>query len=318
MTTVLTLLGALAALIAVILGLGAVRTRTLTDQAEAAVPRTGALQAVPGGAVHYVESGPAEAPPVLLIHGLGGQLQHYTYALAPLLARDFRVIAIDRPGSGWSERDGADKAALPEQARMIAEFLQARGIERPTVVGHSLGGAVALALALDHPDRVGPLALLCPLSHPLGTIQPVFRGLDVGAPWLRKLLGATIAAPMAERMADRTLAAVFAPEAAPADFVTRGGAALGLRPKGYVGASEDLTAAGPSIGPMVKRYPDLQAKGGILYGADDALLSPAAHGEALAAVTPLTLETLPGRGHMIPITAPEDCAAFIRRMAALR
>lgn len=293
------------------------RTRRLAREAEAAVPRAGQMQAVTGGAIHYVESGPEGAPPVVLIHGLGGQLQHMTYGLAPLLARDFRVIALDRPGCGWSERDGEGRASLAEQARMIAEFLEARGTGPATVVGHSLGGAVALALALNHPERVAALALLCPLTHPEPATPPVFRGLDVRTPGFRKFLAHTVSAPMAVKMAETTLNTVFAPEPWPKDFLTRGGGALGLRPKGYIAASEDLAAATPGVAALVPRYAELKAPGGVLFGAEDALLAPRRHGEALAEAAPgIIAETLPGRGHMIPITAPEDCAGFVRRMAA--
>ncbi len=276
------------------------------------------MVAVPGGAIHAVETGDPAKPPVLLIHGLAANLRNF-YRLAPLLERDFRVIAIDRPGSGYSSRDDDALAALPAQARMIAAFLDAEGIERPAVVGHSLGGAVALALALDHPEKVGALALLCPLTHAEPGPPDIFKGLAVGSPWMRRLLGHTLAVPVAKRMTQASLEAVFDPEPVPADFLTEGGAALGLRPEGFIAPSADLMEGNAGIAAQSARYGSLETPGGVLFGAEDRILSPERHAGALVAAAPhLTDERLEGRGHMIPVTDPEGCAGFVRRMAALR
>ena len=301
--------------IAAVLGGLHLLTRRIAAQAEAAIPPVGTFTEVPGGRIHWTEQG--EGPPLLCIHGLGGALQNYTYALAPLLARDFRVIVVDRPGCGHSERRGPEAATLPEQARMIAAFLDAIGVETAAVVGHSLGGAVALQLARQHPGKVRALALLCPLTQPLDAPPAPFRGLAVATPWLRRLLARTLAVPMARRMGEATLRAVFAPEPVPDDFLVRGGGALGLRPKGFLGASEDLVAVPAAAAALAARHREPIAPGGILYGAEDAVLDPERQGRASAEALPgFVYETLPGRGHMIPFTAPEAAADFVRRMAA--
>ncbi|MEM1313706.1 MAG: alpha/beta fold hydrolase [Pseudomonadota bacterium] len=292
-------------------------TNRLAAQAEAAIPQKGLVRAVPGGRLHYVESGPQDAPAVVLIHGLGGQLQHFDYGVAEGLASEFRVIAVDRPGCGWSDRDGAGQAPIGEQGRMIGALLDELGVEKPTLVGHSLGGAIALAMALDRPEKTGALALLCPLTHEVAATIPVFKPLEVRSSFMRGLIGATLAAPLSKRNGPAALTAVFAPEPWPEDFPLRGGGALGLRPKAFVTASEDLAAVAPAIKTQIPRYGDLKAPGGILYGASDEILAPAVHGEPMQAHG-LAYEALEGRGHMIPITRPEACVDFIRRMAGLR
>ena len=291
-------------------------TRNLTAKAEDLVPRTGDMQRVAGGRIHFVESGPEDAPPVVLIHGLSGQLQNFTYALTEKLAKNHRVIALDRPGCGYSERDD-DRTSLHAQAGMIADFLDQRGIRKPVVAGHSLGGAVAVALALDHQENVGALALICPLTHKQSTAPDVFKGLEVRNPTLRKLIGNTIAAPMAKRTTDVALTAVFKPEPWPEDFIVRAGGALGMRPKGFISASEDLVSAEAAMPGLAARYAkDLKVPGGVLYGASDNILSPDAHGAPMEAFG-LSFETLPDRGHMIPLTDPASVADFIERMAKL-
>lgn len=292
-------------------------TRHLGRDVERLVPRIGQMQQVRGGRLHYLDTGPRAAQPLVLIHGLSGQLQHFTYALAEPLARDFRVIAVDRPGCGYSERDSDARAALPEQARMIWELLDALELRNPVLVGHSLGGAVALAMALARPAETGALALLCPLTHPEPRAPGAFDGLAIASPLMRRLVGHTIAVPMGKKNAEVILAQIFTPESCPDDFLTRAGGALGLRPKAFITASADFMAARPGAEAMAARYDrDLKTQGGVLFGASDAILSPARHGSPMAAHG-LAVETVEGRGHMIPLTAPEACLDFIRRMAAL-
>ncbi|TMV07545.1 alpha/beta fold hydrolase [Ruegeria sediminis] len=315
MSMILTVLAVLALLTAAILAGFHLQTRRLTKQGAELVPQIGKVQPVAGGAIHYVEAGDPERQTLVLIHGLSGQLQHYTYALMPELSRDFHVLALDRSGCGYSVRDSAELGALTEQARMIREFLDAQGVTNPVLVGHSLGGAVALAMALDCPHKTAALALLSPLTHPTPGTPPAFKALEIRTGWLRNLIGHTLAVPMARKTAPQVLKAVFAPEPIPTDFLERAGGALGLRPSAFITASQDVVAANAGIGPLAARYPQLAVGGAILFGAEDPIVSPASQGLPMRAYG-LEVEQLAGRGHMIPITAPDDCAAFIRKVAA--
>ncbi|WP_377190732.1 alpha/beta fold hydrolase [Ruegeria meonggei] len=286
-------------------------TRKLTREGTEKVPQPGEVVSVRGGSIHYVEKGDPANPTLIMIHGLAGQLQHYTYALMDRLTDDFHVIAVDRPGSGYSTRDTADLARLPEQARMIMEFLDKKGVSDPVLVGHSMGGAVSLAMALDYPDKVAGLALLAPLTHEMPSTPSVFKPLEIRAEWLRTVIGNTVAVPVATKTAPKTIGAVFDPEPAPADFLDRAGGALGLRPSAFISASQDVIGVDASIGAQSQRYGELNLPGGVLFGAGDVILSPAAHGAPMIQFG-FSYEQLEGMGHMIPITAPDTCAAFIR------
>ncbi len=289
-------------------------TRRLTQQGLNRVPQLGDIVPVRGGSIHYVEKGDPSRQSVVLIHGLTGQLQHFTYALVDLLADDFHVIAVDRPGCGYSTRDTADLGRLPEQARMIQEFLDIRGVSNAILVGHSLGGAVALAMALDYPEKTKALALLAPLTRKLPGTPQVFKPLGIRSQWLRKLIAFTIAVPLAAKTAPYALGSVFDPEAAPADFLDHAGGALGLRPSAFITASQDVVGVDDSVADQVARYVELTTPGGILFGAQDAILSPDLQGDPMLQFG-LTNELLDGSGHMILITVPDTCAAFIRRIA---
>ncbi len=308
-------LALVALMIVAVLLAGHLWTRRMARLAELQVPRAGEILPVAGGSIHYLDLGPKDATPLVLIHGLSGQMQHFTYALTDLLTDEFRLIVIDRPGCGYSERHGADLAAIPEQARMIGEFLDAMGIAQPVLVGHSLGGAVALAMAMDRPERTGALALLAPATHFQEESPDVFKGLEIRTETLRRLLGATIAIPMARMTADKVLRAVFQPDPVSPDFMDRAGAVLGLRAQSFVTASEDLVAYESAMRAQQARYAtDLKTPGGVLFGSADPILPPAMHGQSMQAHG-LDYQELPGRGHMIPLTAPVECARFVRDVA---
>jgi pimeloyl-ACP methyl ester carboxylesterase len=115
---------------------------------------------------------------------------------------------------------------------------------------------------------------------------------------------------------DLVLSAVFGPQPVPADFATKGGGLLTLRPQSVINASRDLIAATDDFGDMPARYGSLTIPVGILFGASDRILDPVAHGEALAKKLPgADFELIVGGGHMIPMTSADRCAAFIARMA---
>ncbi len=119
--------------------------------------------AVLGSAVGYTGEGPADAPALIMIPGVPGDSFDFRY-LAPVLAANFRVYRIELPGFGcvrdqrWRDYSPAGRAAL------IAGFADAIGLERYSVLGHSMGGAAAAALAATDAERVSALVLLCSIG----------------------------------------------------------------------------------------------------------------------------------------------------------
>nr|WP_281244353.1 alpha/beta hydrolase [Sphingomonas rubra] len=248
-----------------------------------------------------------------MIHGLAGQMRNFSYALLDRLAADHRVILIDRPGSGYSV--AGEAANVRAQAAQIARFAQTLGLERPLVVGHSLGGAVALALALDHPAAVGGLALIAPLTQPVDTVPGAFERLAIASPLARKAVAWTLATPAAMLAGQKGAEAAFAPEPVPADFATRGGGALVARPGNFQAAAADLVAANDDLPGMVARYGELRLPVAILYGREDRVLDPELHGRRLAEALPAAALTLIDGGHMIPVTRPDETADWVRMQA---
>jgi pimeloyl-ACP methyl ester carboxylesterase len=282
---------------------------------EIAVPPQGRFLNLDGERIHYLDKG--AGPALFLIHGLCGQMGNYTYALVDRLARDFRVVAVDRPGSGYSTRPADADASLRAQARALAKVIRALNLDRPVIVGHSMGGAIALAIALDYPECVSGLALIAPLTQVIKTPPAPFRSLAIRSPLVRGIGAWTLATPLTMLTADRVIKQVFAPEKAPPDFATAGGALLGLRPRTFYAASSDLLAVNKGFAEMIRRYPSLSVPVGILFGRGDQLLDYRLHGEAAKEELPnLHLEVVEG-GHMLPVTAPDLVADFIRRIAEM-
>jgi pimeloyl-ACP methyl ester carboxylesterase len=114
---------------------------------------------VDGHPVRVRQSGPTDAPPVVLIHGIGRSLEDWQ-PTQDLLAGDHRVISLDLPGFGLTRRMKGHWG-LEGFARSVVALLDALGERRPVhVMGNSLGGAVAMTLAAEHPDRVASLVLV--------------------------------------------------------------------------------------------------------------------------------------------------------------
>jgi pimeloyl-ACP methyl ester carboxylesterase len=148
---------------------------------------------LPSHRLHYSELGDPSAPPVLLIMGLGLSASSWQ-TLPERLAERFRVISFDNRGTG---RSTAPRGlfSIPDLADDAGAVLHAIGVERSGVFGISLGGMIAIELALRHPARVRSLALGASYAGWLASVKP-----PLGTIW-HFLLGAVFESPRsAERL----------------------------------------------------------------------------------------------------------------------
>lgn len=112
--------------------------------------------------LRYVELNPTGARPLLFLHGLGSNLKFWRYQLDRFAAEGYRVIAIDQLGFGKSDKPAGFSYTMDAQAEVVVEVLDALKLERAVVIGHSMGGEVALATAIRFPTRVEALVLTSP------------------------------------------------------------------------------------------------------------------------------------------------------------
>lgn len=125
-----------------------------------------------GARMHYVACGDPGHAPVILIHGLMDST-HSWYRNIDALAQQHRVIAIDLIGFGYSSRVAAPTYSLNYFAQTVRELMDALNIDRASIAGHSLGGAVALELARLDPARVNRLILIAPGTYLVNRLAPL-------------------------------------------------------------------------------------------------------------------------------------------------
>lgn len=111
--------------------------------------------------LHLRDSGPRQAPAVLLLHGFGASL-HTWEPWAAALADGHRVIRFDLPGSGLSAPDPAGDYTDARSVELLLALLDRLGLQRASLVGHSIGGRIAWTFAARHPERVDRLVLVAP------------------------------------------------------------------------------------------------------------------------------------------------------------
>jgi abhydrolase domain-containing protein 6 len=126
--------------------------------------------------VVYSEGGKGE--PVVLLHGFGASADNWN-RFAGRLTKRYRVIAPDLPGWGQSTRIDSASYAYPQQVERLHRFLEALGLLRVHLVGHSMGGFIASAYAARYPEEVITLALIAP--HGVAEPQPSELALSVAA-----------------------------------------------------------------------------------------------------------------------------------------
>lgn len=134
-------------------------------------PRHSHVKLATGIQMHYAEQGRSSGEPVILLHGYTDSWFSYSRVL-PLLPDDYRVFALDLRGHGQSDRPMGGYGMTDLAADVIA-FMDAKGIVRATIVGHSMGGFVAQQVALAAPRRVSRLVIVSSARTPRA-----FTGLD--------------------------------------------------------------------------------------------------------------------------------------------
>lgn len=289
--------------------------------AERVNPPVGQMLDVDGVPVHVWVNG--EGPDLVLIHGASGNLRDFTFDLTDRLTDRYRVIAFDRPGLGWTETlpgtEGAwtTRGASPQaQAALLAKAADQIGVTHPLLVGHSYGGAVALAWAQARPDDASALVLLGGVSNPwpggLGTLYNI-NGSALGGALVIPLI--TAFAP--KKVVESSIDSIFEPEATPSGYNDHIGSGLTLRRKSMRANARQVLTLRPHIVEMSKHYTEMDIPTEIIHGSADTIVPIDIHSIPLSNQIPdANLTVLDGVGHMPHHVEPEIVVDAIDRAAA--
>jgi pimeloyl-ACP methyl ester carboxylesterase len=281
-------------------------------------PPVGSFETIDGARIHHVfvpagES--ADLPPLVFIHGASGNLLDQMIPLRPLLEGRAALLFADRPGHGWSER-GADNDDPYGQARTLAKLMDRVGIEEAIVVGHSFGGAVAAAFALEHPEKTRGLVFLSAATHPWpgGDTSWYYRLSAV--PVLGRIFTETLAWPGGMLSIGPASASVFSPNPAPEAYLDDAAISLVLRPSAFRWNAVDVAGLYEHVREAASRYPEITAPAVVITGDCDSVVYEEIHSGGLARDLPgARLVSVHNLGHKPEWVAPRLVAAAIESVA---
>ena len=264
--------------------------------------------------VHYVESGTGSD--VVLIHGNAGDAADFEFGVMDLLSQNYRVIAIDRPGHGDSDRPKGKEASVEYQARILHETLVKLGIKHPVLVGHSWGGSLALCYALKYPDDVTGMVLLAPAAYPDDREHALTKVLTK-TPVLSNVSIAIGKALFGHLFLKQVLNDAFYPQNVPTSYFKLV-AKTWLGDKQLRAYLEDQLILNDCLRKMKDQYSDIKIPVVIVTGDNDKIVSSKDNAYRLQKEIPGSrLIELKNTGHEIPLTRPESIFSAMKLMTPL-
>ena len=214
--------------------------------------------------------------PIGLLHGASTSLLNFHASLLPPLAERHRVIAMDRPGHGYSERPPPATRDWPdpaEQARLLHGLLAQLQVDQPVLVGHSWAGAVVLAYLLAYPDEAASGVLLAGGSHPWEGGVAWYNDLRrSAAPVAGDLFAYTLPLTFGRLRLGDGLAAAFAPNTPPPAYLERTGVELTLRPRTFLANAEDIRLLSPFLERQSTHYAAIRRPLLLITGDTDGVV----------------------------------------------
>ena len=279
---------------------GLLASRIMNKTVQKRSPPSGRLVEVNGTRLHVLQQG--SGPDVLLIHGALMIADEMILSLRDALP-GCRITAIDRPGHGRSDK--RRRPSIHDQAELFHAAALQLGLRAPVLVGHSLGGAVALAYGQRFAQDISGVVAVAPLAYPGWGLAHLGRALR-GAPLLGPALSNTTLALSDPAMVRAVLPLIFSPQKPTPAFRAAIDIDLLSRPYAMVADGADFTRASLDLRKLSRGYSDYPAALHVVVGEKDRILKPSRQGGRLARAVPSAqLTTVPGKGHMVHHFAPE-------------
>jgi pimeloyl-ACP methyl ester carboxylesterase len=260
--------------------------------------------------VGYIDQGQGDV--LLLVHGLGSNAKGWSRNIDEL-ARDHRVIAVDLPGYGYSDK-GYYQYSLEFYAQVLKEMLEGLGIDKATFMGHSMGGQIAMVAALDYPDIVDRLVLISPAGFEKFT--------DGEGDWMRKAVSAEFVKDTTIRGIAVNLKSNFHDAPEEADFMITDR----IQVRGARDFENYCYAVSLNVGAMLDRpvLDDLEKIDKptlVLFGENDNLIpNRFLHGGRTAEIAQQGVDRLPDArlvlipecGHFVQFEKPDETNAAVK------
>jgi pimeloyl-ACP methyl ester carboxylesterase len=289
--------------------------RQLAKKAEQKNPPMGKFIEIDGVRLHYVERGEGES--LLLLHGNGSMIQDFECSgLVTLAAKKYRVIVFDRPGYGYSERPRGTIWSPDAQAALIHRALVRLGVSRVTVMGHSWGASVAIALALKHPDVVASLVLASGYYYPAARADVVAQS-GPAVPIFGDLMSLTLAPLISRAMWQLSIRNMFGPKPVPAKF--RGfPKEMALRPSQIRAGAGESAMMIPDAFAFQGDYESLKMPVVIVAGEEDRVVDVEQSARLHRQIAESTFHRLSGAGHMVHQTETNQIMSAINEASKKR
>jgi pimeloyl-ACP methyl ester carboxylesterase len=291
------LLAATAALVVLL----AVNTIVMDRETKAARADIGRVLKLSGGDIQVREDGSRRKPTIVLLHGFAGSMHWWTPATLRL-ARRFRVVRVDLLGHGGSEKP-RHGYSMPAQARLVAQALDRLGVRHAVVVGHSMGGSVATALAELEPNLVDAVAIVdSPPTRHEGHL-PFLAGLG-----FVPVMGEAIRRVVPDGVVRDNLEKAFAPGFDVPDQFVRDFNRMTYT--SYDDSSEEAGDFGEERG-----LADRLARTGkpllVIFGSEDDFVDP----DSASKYRQATIVKIPGAGHCPMVEKPDRTAGLLAQFA---
>jgi pimeloyl-ACP methyl ester carboxylesterase len=268
-------------------------------------PPIGKFVECDGVRLHYIERGKRDGPAVLLLHGNGALIQEQSISgLIDLLAKRYRVLCFDRPGYGYSSRPRLRLWTPELQADLITNALRRLDATQVTVVGHSWGTLVGIALALRAPELVRGLVLASGYYFPTRRMD-VWLMAAPALPIIGDLARFTVAPLLGRVMFWPVARFLFSPRPITDRFKTDFPVPLALRPICLRASAEESAFMIPATARLECKYARLQTPSVIVVGEKDRLIEAEQSYRLKQTLPRAVLRPVPDGGHMVNHSVPE-------------
>jgi pimeloyl-ACP methyl ester carboxylesterase len=269
----------------------------------------------PGWAGHLVDVGglrlrvlqKGSGPDILLIHGSPGSIEDWTRVF-DILAKDHRVTVYDRPGYGFSTGEDLPYT-ISANAQVALQLIRTLGLHDVTIIGHSYGSVIVLALAEQHPPEARRYILLGPAPYGISGSDPLYHLLAL--PYFGTGIARILVPLVAEKKIREGIVQSFGPNAGeiPAGFIELR-ERLWSRPSVGVARAKEVLNFNNNVAVLKQHYREIAVPVIIVDGAQEKYVADARRLQS--EIPGATLVEFPQTGHYVPVVRAAELAELVR------